>query len=125
MPIAYGHRPERPRFRAHVRLRYSVDETFFLVLSEKMTPAQCRAGRAWLSWSQKDLAKKARVGLYYVKDFEGERRTPIEAAQTAMRVALEREGIGFPFADDGCGGKTASGITYSKTSADPDKESKI
>lgn len=75
-----------------------------------MTPAQCRAARAWLSWSQDDLAKAARVGLSTVKDFEGERRTPIEATQTAMGVALEREGIGFPFAEvDGV--KKACGIT--------------
>jgi hypothetical protein len=113
MPIAYGRRPERPRFRAHARLRYSVDETFFLVLSEKMTPAQCRAGRAWLSWSQKDLAKKARVGLYTVKDFEGDRRTPIEATHTAMRVALEREGIGFCFETED-GESYASGILFSR-----------
>ena len=76
-----------------------------------MTPAQCRAGRAWLSWSQADLAQIARVGLSTVKDFEGERRTPIVATQTAMRVALERAGIGFSFVGDG-DGKMASGITY-------------
>ena len=122
MPTPAAADPKDPASAlTYVRLRYSVDETFSLVLSEKMTPAQCRAGRAWLSWSQKDLAKKARVGLYYVKDFEGERRTPIEATQTAMRAALEREGIGFPFADvDGV--KTACGITYSKDSAKPDQK---
>jgi ribosome-binding protein aMBF1 (putative translation factor) len=77
-----------------------------------MTPEQCRAARAWLAWSQDDLAKAARVGLSTVKDFEGERRKPIEATQMAMRVALEGAGIGFSFADDN-GVKRACGITYS------------
>ena len=77
-----------------------------------MTPEQCRAGRAWLAWSQDDLAKAARVGLSTVKDFEGGRRTPIEATQTAMRVALETAGIGFPFVIEN-GAKRACGITYS------------
>jgi hypothetical protein len=48
-----------------------------------------------------------------VKDFEGERRTPIVATQTAMRIALEKAGIEFSFADDGNGGKKARGITFS------------
>ena len=77
-----------------------------------MTPAQCRAARAWLSWSQGDLAKAAHVGLSTVKDFEGERRKPIEATQTAMRVALEGAGIGFSFVV-GNDVKKACGITYS------------
>ena len=81
-----------------------------------MSPAQCRSGRAWLGWSQDDLAKAAGVGLSTVKDFEGERRTPIQATQMAMRVALEGAGIGFSFADEN-GVKRACGITY----ADPDK----
>jgi hypothetical protein len=46
-----------------------------------------------------------------VKDFEGERRTPIGATQTAMRVALEGAGIGFSFIGDG-DRRMASGITY-------------
>ena len=78
-----------------------------------MTPEQCRSARAWLSWSQDDLAKAARVGLSTVKDFENGKRAPIEATLTAMRVALEKEGIGFPFALDGGGKAYACGITYS------------
>ena len=81
-----------------------------------MTPSQCRAARAWLSWSQDDLAKAAHVGLSTVKDFEGERRSPIEATLMAMRVALEGAGIGFVYRDDG-GVTYACGITF----ADPEK----
>ena len=78
-----------------------------------MTPEQCRAGRAWLAWSQDDLAKAAQVGLSTVKDFEGGRRIPIVATQTAIRVALETAGIGFPFEIEN-GVKRPCGITYSE-----------
>ena len=68
-----------------------------------MTPEQCSSARAWLAWSQDELAKAAKVGLSTVKDFETGKRAPIPSTQTAMRVVLEREGIGFSFAidDDG------------------------
>jgi DNA-binding XRE family transcriptional regulator len=80
-----------------------------------MTPEQCRAARAWLAWSQDDLAKAARVGLSTLKDFENGKRTPIEATQAAMRSALESAGIGFAFALDG-GDTYACGITFSRSS---------
>jgi DNA-binding XRE family transcriptional regulator len=84
-----------------------------------MTPEQCRAARGWLSWSQDDLAKAARVGLSTVKDFEGERRTPIVATQTAIQAALEAAGIGFEFADvDGV--KKARGISFSEPEKAPE-----
>jgi DNA-binding XRE family transcriptional regulator len=78
-----------------------------------MTPEQCRAARAWLAWSQETLAKAAGVGLSTVKDFETGKREPIQATQTAMRVVLEREGMGFAFSLDDDGMKKACGITYS------------
>jgi DNA-binding XRE family transcriptional regulator len=78
-----------------------------------MTPEQCRAARAWLAWSQDDLAKAANVGLSTVKDFETGKRTPIPSTQTAMRAVLEREGIGFSFAIED-GEPCACGITYSR-----------
>lgn len=78
-----------------------------------MTPEQCRAARGWLAWSQDDLATAAKVGQSTVKDFEGGRRTPIQATLAAMQAALEREGIGFSFAVED-GASYASGITFSK-----------
>jgi predicted transcriptional regulator len=78
-----------------------------------MTPEQCRAARAWLDITQDELAKDAGVGLSTVKDFESGKRTPIPSTQTAMRVVLERAGIGFPFALDG-DETYACGITFSK-----------
>ena len=79
-----------------------------------MTPEQCRAARAWLDISQESLAKAAGVGLSTVKDFESGKRTPIPSTQTAMKAALEKEGIGFSFSLGDDGKPCACGITFSK-----------
>jgi DNA-binding transcriptional regulator YiaG len=64
-----------------------------------LTPAQCRSGRAWLQWSQAELAERAKVGLSTVKDFENGKRAPIQATLAAMKAVLE--GGGIAFFDDG------------------------
>jgi DNA-binding XRE family transcriptional regulator len=79
-----------------------------------MTPQQCRAARAWLDWSQDDLAVAARVSLSTVRDFEKERRVPIANNLGAMKAALESNGVGFVF--DGQG--AASGITFARPLTD-------
>lgn len=58
-----------------------------------MTPAQCRAARAWLDWSQDDLAEKARVSQSTVRDFERGRRTPIANNLDALRRVFEENGV--------------------------------
>ncbi|MDR3449521.1 MAG: helix-turn-helix transcriptional regulator [Alphaproteobacteria bacterium] len=78
-----------------------------------MTPEQCRAARAWLDWSQSDLAAAAKVSNSTVRDFEAGRRVPIANNLGAMRAVLESAGIGFVFQDDGVDTK-ACGITYAK-----------
>lgn len=60
-----------------------------------MTPEQCRAARAWIDWSQDDLARAASVSLSTVRDFEKGRRVPIVNNLTAMRAALEARGAQF------------------------------
>jgi transcriptional regulator with XRE-family HTH domain len=79
-----------------------------------MTPEHCRSARAWLAWTQGDLAAKARVGLSTVKDFENGKRASIEATLAAMKAALEAAGIGFSFVIDENGVKEACGITFSR-----------
>jgi len=60
-----------------------------------MSPEQCRAARAWLGWSQQDLAKRASVGISTVKDFENGSRKPIANNLNALRGALEAHGMRF------------------------------
>lgn len=66
-----------------------------------MAPEHSRAARAWLGWSQQDLADRAKVGLSTVKDFEAGKRTPIANNLAAMHAALTAEGIAMDFHKDG------------------------
>lgn len=66
-----------------------------------LSPAQSRAARGWLEWSQTDLAKRANVGLSTVKDFEGGRRKPIGNNLDAIKRAIEAAGVRLLFDDDG------------------------
>ena len=81
-----------------------------------MTPAQCRAARAWLDLKQAELAAASGVGLSTVKDFESGKRLPIANNLAAIRAALETRGIGFVFLVDG----KPCGITFAEpNSKDP------
>lgn len=60
-----------------------------------MNPAQCRAARALLDWTQPQLAAAAKLGLSTVVDFEKERRAVSDDARESMRAALEVAGIEF------------------------------
>jgi DNA-binding XRE family transcriptional regulator len=80
-----------------------------------MTPEQSRAARAWLSWSQGDLAQRAGVSLSTVHDFEKGQRTPTPNNLGAMRRAIEAAGIRLLFDQDG----NATGITLDTPSRTP------
>jgi transcriptional regulator with XRE-family HTH domain len=71
-----------------------------------LAPEQSRAARAWLDWSQEDLAKRASVALSTVRDFEKGRRTPIANNLQAISRALSEAGIELLFNEAG----KASGI---------------
>lgn len=62
-----------------------------------LTPAQCRAARGWLDWTQKDLAERARVSLSTVKDFESGKREPMVNNLDAMRRAIDAAGVQLVF----------------------------
>ncbi len=61
---------------------------------------QSRAARAWLDWSQDDLAKRAKVSLSTVRDFEKGRRVPIRNNMDAMRMVFEMQGVSLLFRGD-------------------------
>lgn len=60
-----------------------------------MTSRQCKAARALLGWTQKQLAREAIVGTSTVADFERKDRTPIPNNLRAIQRAFEREGLIF------------------------------
>jgi DNA-binding XRE family transcriptional regulator len=60
-----------------------------------IVPAQIRAGRALLSWSQEQLAQEADVGLSTIRDTESEKRAADTAAVAAIRRALWNGGVVF------------------------------
>jgi transcriptional regulator with XRE-family HTH domain len=60
-----------------------------------VVPAQIRAGRALLEWSQEQLAKEAEVGLSTVRDTESEKRAADTGAVASIRRALENGGVVF------------------------------
>ena len=60
-----------------------------------LVPAQIRAGRALLNWSQDELAEKASVSLSTVRDFEKERRGGVIGSLKSLRDALESADVVF------------------------------
>lgn len=60
-----------------------------------MTPAQCRAARALLDWSQQQLADSARIGNATIRNFEAGRSSPQNATLDVLRRALEAAGVEF------------------------------
>lgn len=60
-----------------------------------ITPAQSRAARALLNWSQPELSKASGTSVSTVRDFETGKRTPISNNLDAMRRALETAGVIF------------------------------
>jgi transcriptional regulator with XRE-family HTH domain len=66
-----------------------------------MTPAQCRAARALLNWSEDRLASAAGIGLPQIRDFEGEKAF---ARATVQRLQRALEAAGIEFSDHGAPG---------------------
>ena len=64
-----------------------------------MSPEQCRAARAWLSWTQAELARRSNVGLGALKDFEKGSRRTLPAIRAQIQRALEEAGVEFPTED--------------------------
>lgn len=60
-----------------------------------VTPAQIRAARGLLRWSQKDLSQKSGVSLRAINRLESEECDPRMSTIRALEKTLEMEGIIF------------------------------
>jgi len=60
-----------------------------------VTPAQCRAARGLLDWSQQDLASQAGVGIVTVRQLEAGVNEPRRSTLEVVRQAFERAGVEF------------------------------
>ena len=58
-----------------------------------LTPAQCRAARGLLDWTQQQLADEARVGVVTVRQLEAGDTAPRRATLEVVQRALERAGV--------------------------------
>jgi transcriptional regulator with XRE-family HTH domain len=60
-----------------------------------LSPAQCRAARALLNWSQEDLVRASGITKKTIADFERGATTPRANTLSQIQAALEGEGIEF------------------------------
>lgn len=69
-----------------------------------LTPAQCRAARAWLNWSQPDLAAAAKVSVPTIARFERGATTMSHLGLQAIEAAFARASVEISSNDSGYGG---------------------
>ena len=67
-----------------------------------ITPAQCRAARGLIAWSQRTLAEAAGIGIVTVHQFEAASSEPRRATLDVIKRAFE--GAGVEFIDENGGG---------------------
>ena len=60
-----------------------------------ITPAQCRAARALLKWSQEDLAARCDVSVTTIRTFETEATAAYARTREVLKSTLEAAGIEF------------------------------
>ena len=62
-------------------------------------PAQIRAGRSLLGWSQEELMARSGVGLSTIREIESQRRSVDTDKAEAVRLALDNAGVVFVSGD--------------------------
>jgi transcriptional regulator with XRE-family HTH domain len=60
-----------------------------------ITPAQCRAARGLLDWTQQELADRARVGVVTIRQLEAGDTAPRRATLDVIQRAFEAAGVEF------------------------------
>ncbi|GAN60912.1 hypothetical protein ACI01nite_11930 [Acetobacter cibinongensis] len=78
-----------------VELNHKINQKGYSLSDLALTPAQCRAARALIEWSQESLSNAANVSRHTVKDFERGVRNPYPNNLAAIRSALEGAGVEF------------------------------
>jgi predicted transcriptional regulator len=58
-----------------------------------LTPAQCRAARGLLDWTQQHLADQARVGIVTIRLLEAGKTLPRRATLEVIQRAFESAGV--------------------------------
>jgi len=58
-------------------------------------PAQCRAARGLLGWTQQDLADRTELGRITIQNFEAGQTKPRRATRHVLQETFERAGITF------------------------------
>ena len=66
-----------------------------------ITPAQCRAARALLEWTQENLARETKISVVTIGKFEKRRARLKDSTALLFRLAFERAGVKFIEADGG------------------------
>jgi transcriptional regulator with XRE-family HTH domain len=66
-----------------------------VILDRMINPAQCRAARGLVEWSQQKLAERAQVGVVTVHQLEAGTSEPRRATLQAIRRAFEVAGVEF------------------------------
>ncbi len=81
-----------------------------------LTPAQCRAARALLAWTQDELAEHAAVSRGTIRGFETGQHALQRATAAAVRRAFEAAGVALLDAD----GRSGAGVRFA--GAEPPRE---
>jgi DNA-binding XRE family transcriptional regulator len=71
------------------------------VSGRMLTPAQCRAARALLAWTQQQLADQAGVGVQTIRLLEGGRTIPRRSTLQVIQRAFEQAGVDLIGPGDG------------------------
>jgi transcriptional regulator with XRE-family HTH domain len=76
---------------------FRLDPARLQMLDQVRTPAQCRAARALLNWSQEELVRQSKITKKTIADFERGATTP--RLQTLAQIIAAFEAIGIEFLD--------------------------
>ena len=69
-----------------------------------LSPAQCRAARALLGWSQDRLSEASKVAKATIANFEAGKRSPYDRTLADVQRALDDAGVIFLAADENISG---------------------